>query len=316
LGSELEQLYVRREAALIAITGATGNTGSVAADALLAKGEKIRAVGREASKLERLTSKGAEPCTASVESADEMARAFESADAVYLVIPSQGLHGDDFRDYQERISDAYASAIQKTGVKFAVVLSSIGAQHAEKTGPIVGLHDMEEKLNAISSINVLHLRPTHFMENLLMSIDGIRMMNALPGFAPADVPAPMIATRDIGNYAASRLAARDFSGHSTQELLGPRDITMRDCASVIGRAIGKPNLAYVQMPLMLLESALGSMGLPKSSVALVIEMWKSSNDGLLNPQEPRSEKNTTPTTLDQFAEEVFAPQFQGRAAGA
>jgi len=301
---------------LIVVTGATGNTGSAAADALLAKGEKIRVIGRDTSKLERFTSKGAEPFVANAESPDEMARAFEGADAAYLVIPSQAIHSDDARAYQERVSDAYVSAAEKSGLKFAVMLSSIGAQHAEKTGPIVGLHGLEEKLNRISSLNALHLRPASFMENFLMSIDGIRMMNALPGPAPADVPSPMIATRDIGSYAASRLATRDFSGHSTQELLGPRDITMRDCAAVIGRSIGKPNLAYVQMPLMLLESALTSMGLPKSSAALVIEMWKAGNQGLLNPEEQRLETNTTPTTLEQFSEEVFAPQFQRRAARA
>jgi uncharacterized protein YbjT (DUF2867 family) len=300
---------------MIVITGATGNTGSVAAEALLAKGEKVRIIGRDASKLERFAAKGAEPFVANVENAEEVARAFEGADAVYLVIPA-ALHREDFRDYQERITDAFAAAIGKSKVKFAVTLSSIGAQHAASVGPIVGLHNMEEKLNRISSLDVLHLRPTQFMENLLMSIEGIRMMNALPGAAPADVPSPMIATRDIGNYAASRLAACDFSGHSTQELLGPRDVTMRDCAAIIGRAIGKPNLAYVQMPLILLESALTSMGLPKSSAALVIEMWKGANEGLLAPQEKRSEKNTTPTTIEQFAEEVFAPQFQRRAAKA
>jgi uncharacterized protein YbjT (DUF2867 family) len=300
---------------MIVITGATGNTGSPAAEALLANGEKVRVIGRDAAKLERFTSKGAEAFTGNVENADEMARAFQGADAAYLLIPA-ALQREDFREYQERVSDAYASAIQKAGVKFAVALSSIGAQNAENTGPIVGLHNMEEKLNRIAALNVLHLRPTHFMENLLMSIDGIRMMNVLPGSAPADVPTAMIATRDIGRYAASRLAARDFSGHATQELLGPRDLTMRDCAAILGRAIGKPNLAYVQMPFMLLEAALTSMGLPKTSAALIIEMWKSANDGLLAPQEPRSERNTTPTTLQQFAEEVFAPQFQRRAAKA
>ncbi|MFZ0638736.1 MAG: NAD(P)H-binding protein [Candidatus Acidiferrales bacterium] len=300
---------------MIVITGATGNTGSVAADTLLAKGEKIRAIGRDASKLERFDAKGADPFVANVENAEEVARAFENAEAVYLLVP-QALHRDDFRGYQERVTDAYASAVEKNGVKFAVTLSSIGAQHAANVGPIVGLHNMEEKLNHVSSLNVLHLRPTQFMENLLMSIDGIRMMNALPGAAPADVRFPIIATKDIGDYAASRLAARDFSGHSTQELLGPRDVSMRDGAAIIGRAIGKPNLAYVQMPLILLESALTSMGLPKSSAALVIEMWKGANEGLLAPQEQRSEKNTTPTTIEQFAEEVFAPQFQRRAAKA
>lgn len=300
---------------MIVITGATGNTGTPAAEALLAKGEKIRAVGRDAAKLERFASKGAEPFIANVEDASEMQRAFDGATAVYLVIP-QALQRDDFRDYQERISNAYASAVRKSGVKFAVTLSSIGAQNAEKTGPIVGLHNMEEKLNRIPGLSVLHLRPATFMENLLMSIDGIRMMNVLPGAAPAEAPFPMIATKDIGNYAASRLAKRDFSTHSTQELLGPRDVTMKESAAIIGRAIGKPNLAYVQMPLPLLESALTSMGLPKSSAALLVELWRAANEGLLAPQETRSAENTTPATLDQFAEEVFAPQFLRRAAKA
>ena len=300
---------------MIVITGATGNTGTPAAEALLAQGEKIRVIGRDASKLERFTSQGAESFTGNAETASEMERAFDGATAVYLVIP-QALQRDDFRDYQERISDAYASALQKSGVKYAVTLSSIGAQNAANTGPVVGLHNMEEKLNRIPGLNVLHLRPATFMENLLMSIDGIRMMNVLPGAAPADVPFPTIATKDIGNYVASRLAKRNFSGHSTQELLGPRDVTMKESAAIIGRAIGKPHLAYVQMPLPLLESALASMGLPKTSAALLVELWKSINEGLLAPQETRSAENTTPTTLEQFAEEVFAPQFLRRAAKA
>ncbi|MGH9727400.1 MAG: NAD(P)H-binding protein [Candidatus Acidiferrales bacterium] len=300
---------------MIVITGATGNTGTPAAEALLAKGEIIRVIGRDAAKLEAFTSRGAEAFVGNVEDASEMERAFAGATAVYLLIP-QALQREDFRDYQERISDAYASAISNSGAKFAVTLSSIGAQNTEKTGPLVGLHNMEEKLDRVPGLNVLHLRPATFMENLLMSIDGIRMMNVLPGAFAADAPFPTIATKDIGDYAAGRLARRDFSGHSTQELLGPRDVSMKETAAIIGRAMGKPNLAYVQMPLPLMESALASIGLPKSSAALLVELWNAGNEGLLDPQETRSPENTTPTTLDQFAEEVFAPQFLRRAAKA
>jgi uncharacterized protein YbjT (DUF2867 family) len=300
---------------MIVITGATGNTGTPAAESLLAKGEKIRVIGRDTAKLEHFASKGAELCAANVENAGEMAGAFDGATAVYLLIP-QALQRDDFRDYQERVGDAYASALSNSGVKFAVTLSSIGAQNTAKTGPVLGLHHMEEKLNSISGLNVLHLRPATFMENLLMSIDGIRMMNVLPGASTADAPFPTVATKDIGTYAAGRLGKLDFSGHSTQELLGPRDVTMKETAGIIGRAIGKPNLAYVQMPLPLLESALATMGLPKSSAALLVELWNGANQGLLDPQETRSAENTTPTTLEQFAEEIFAPQFLRRAAKA
>jgi len=300
---------------MIVITGATGNTGKPAAETLLAKGEKVRAVGRDAKKLEPLVAKGAEAFVGNVDDAASMTRAFEGATAVYLLIPPD-LHKDDFRGFQERITDAYAAAVAGARVSYVVTLSSIGAQNAEKTGPIVGLHNMEQKLNRISGLNVLHLRPGYFMENLFMSIPPLRSMGVLPGSSPADVPLPWIATKDIGAYAAERLHARDFAGSSIQELFGPRDISMKEVASIIGKAIGKPHLGYMQVPFMMLEPALGQMGMPKSSAALLIEMWKAANAGLLTPEQPRSAANSMPTTLESFATDVFAPAFLGQTASA
>jgi len=301
---------------MIVITGATGNTGKPAAEALLAKGEKVRAVGRDAKKLEPLVAKGAEAFVAKVDDAASMSKAFEGAAAVYLLIPPDLQHQEDFRGFQERVTDGYAAAVASTRVPYVVTLSSIGAQNAEKTGPIVGLHNMEQKLNRISGLNVLHLRPGYFMENLFMSIPPLRSMGVLPGSSPADVPLPWIATKDIGAYAAERLAARDFAGSSIQELFGPRDISMKEVAAIIGKAIGKPHLGYMQVPFMMLEPALGQMGLPKSSAALLIEMWKAANAGLLTPEQPRSPANSMPTTLESFATDAFAPAFLGQTASA
>ena len=199
---------------------------------------------------------------------------------------------------------------------YVVTLSSIGAQHAEKTGPIVGLHNLEQKLNRIASLNVLHLRAADFMENLFMSIAPLRSMGILPGGLKGDMPMPWIATKDIGEYAATRLRARDFSGSGTQELHGQRDITMKEAASIVGNAIGKPKLSYMQVPFMMLEPALVQMGLPKKTAALVIEMWKGGNAGMISPLEQRSAKNTTPTTIETFVTEVFAPAYLAQAAKA
>lgn len=300
---------------MIVITGATGNTGRPAAEALLAKGDKVRVIGRDAKKLEPLVARGAEPFVGDVQNADAMTRAFQGADVVYLVIP-QAIERDDLRDYQEHISDAYAKAVATARVPYAVTLSSIGAQHASGTGPIVGLHNMEHKLNDIPGLNVLHLRPGNFMENLLMSIPAIKSMGFLPGGEAGDTPTPMIATKDIGHYAAERLHARDFSGSSARELLGPRDVTMKEAAGLIGKAIGKPSLHYMHVPFMLLEPALVKMGMPKSSAALVIEMWKAGNDGLVAPTERRTPENTTPSTIEQFVEEVFVPAFNAKSTAA
>jgi len=300
---------------MIAITGATGNTGKPAAEALLATGESVRVIGRDAKKLAPLAQKGAEAFAGNSEDAAFLARAFEGATAVFLLLPAD-VGQPDMRAFQERLSDAYATAVAAAHVPYVVTLSSIGAQHSEKTGPIVGLHNLEQKLNRIAGLNVLHLRPGFFMENFFMSIQPLRSMGMLPGGLPGDVPMAMIAAKDIGAYAAGRLAAQDFVGSSTQELHGQRDITMKEAATIIGQAIGKPELKYMQVPFMMLEPALVQMGMPKSMAALMIEMWKASIAGLVAPQEPRTPKNTTPTTLESFAAEVFAPVFLGKTAGA
>jgi uncharacterized protein YbjT (DUF2867 family) len=300
---------------MIVITGATGRTGKPAAEALLAKGAKIRVVGRDAKKLEPLVARGAEAFAGHVEDAASMTKAFEGAEAVYLLVP-EDTSQQDLRAHQEMVSDSYAKAVANARVPHVVALSSIGAQNAEGTGPIVGLHNLEQKLNHIPGLNALYLRPGYFMENLLMSIPPMRSMGTLPGGLAGDAPMPWIATKDIGEYAATRLAARDFYGCSVHELHGQRDISMKEAAAIVGQSIGKPNLGYMQVPFMLLEPALVQMGLPKQTAALLIEMWKGANAGLIVPLEPRSPKNTTPTTLESFAAEVFAPAYASKAAGA
>ena len=293
---------------MIVVTGATGRTGRQVTEELLARGEKVRVVGRDMKKLAPLVNLGAEPFVGNVEDVESMTSAFGGASAVYLVLP-EDMSQQDLRVHQERVSDSYAAAISRAHVQFVVNLSSIGAQHAENTGPIVGLHNQQRKLDQIAGLNVLHLRAAYFMENLFMSVAPLRSTGMLPGGLRGDAPMPWIATQDIGAYAATRLSARDFVGRSIQELHGQRDISMMEAASVVGNSIGKPNLQYVQMPNETLEPALLQMGLPKKTAELIIEMWDGANAGLIVPQEKRSALNTTPTTLESFVERVFAPAY-------
>jgi uncharacterized protein YbjT (DUF2867 family) len=293
---------------MITITGATGRTGKAATETLRARGEKVRVVGRDAKKLASLIELGAESFVGNVEDVASMTEAFNGASAVYLVLP-EDISQQDLRAHQERVSDSYAAAICNAHVRFVVNLSSIGAQHPKNTGPIVGLHSQEQKLDRIAGLNVLHLRAAYFMENLFMSIPSLRSMGTLPGGLRAEVPMPWIATRDVGVYAATRLAARDFSGSSIQELQGQRNISMKEAASIVGNSIGMPNLEYLQLSGMMLETALLSMGLPKKTAGLIVEMWDGANASLIIPQEERSPRNTTSTTLESFVARVFAPAY-------
>jgi uncharacterized protein YbjT (DUF2867 family) len=293
---------------MIVVTGATGRTGQRVAETLIAQGEKVRVVGRDAKKLAPLVQLGADPFVGHAENPEAMTRSFDRASAVYLLLP-EDITLSDLRSHQERVSDSYAAAVARANVQFVVNLSSIGAQQAKGTGPIVGLHNQEQKLNEIAALNVRHVRAAYFMENLFMSVVPLRTMGVLPGGLNADAPIPWIATKDIAAYAAARLAARDFSGKSVQELHGQRDISMNEAASVVGKSIGLPNLQYVQVPSPALEPALVQMGLPQKTAELIIEMWNGANAGLISPQEKRSPANTTPTTLEWFVETVFAPAY-------
>jgi uncharacterized protein YbjT (DUF2867 family) len=300
---------------MIVITGATGHTGKVVAEALLAAGEKVRVVGRDAARLQPFVQNGAEAVVGSADRADSIEKALEGATAAFLMIPPT-MEKPSFRAFQDQVSDAYTAAVTQSRVPYVVTLSSIGADQSEKVGPVVGLHNLEQKMNRIAGLHVLHLRPVGFMENLFMSSEPLKSMGMLPGPVPGEIPLPMIATKDIGKYAAERLHARDFSGSSIQELHGQRDVSMREVASIVGNAIGKPKLSYMQVPFMMLEPAMVQNGMSKDIAALLVEMWKAANSGVMKPQEPRNARNTTATSIETFVREVFAPAYLAMAAKA
>src|SRR5216684_4036218 len=288
------------------ILGASGNTGSIIANSLLVKGEKVRVVGRDAARLQRFARKGAEAFAANVSDAAALTDAFQGARAAYLMLPPS-MTSPDYRADQERVSDAIAKAVKESGLRYAVHLSSYGAHVPEGTGPIAGLHSSEQKLNAISGLNVLHLRAAYFMENNLAAIGMIHGMGMFGHALLPDLKLPMIATRDVGDYAAQRLLDLDFSGKQTRELLGERDLSMTEATAVIARGIGKPELRYEQFPYDQVQQVLTQMGIPPKTAATYIEMYKAINAGVLAAQEPRSRENSTPTSFEGFVQDVFAP---------
>jgi uncharacterized protein YbjT (DUF2867 family) len=222
----------------------------------------------------------------------------------------------DVRGYQETVSDALASAIAKAAVTHVVALSSIGADKSENTGPVVGLHHLEQKLDGIAGLNAVYLRAGYFMENTLGQAEVIRNFGVVAGPLRPDLRLAMIATRDIGAAAAEILRTRDFAGKQARELQGQRDLDCREVAAVIGKAIGRPELAYVQLPAAQLKPAFMQMGMSANMADLILEMSGALNSGHMIALEPRSAANTTPTSFDAFVAEEFVPRFQRRSASA
>ncbi len=287
---------------MYAVVGATGNTGRVLCESLLADGKAVRAIGRSKERLRPLVEKGAEAAIASVDDAEAMRRAFSGARGAYCLIPPR-FDVEDFRAYQRSVGKSLAAAVKDSGVEYVVSLSSVGAQHQEGTGPIAGLREQEDRLGALAGVNLLHVRAGYFMENLFMSIDTIRRMRVLGTAVRGDVPLPMIAAQDIGRFAAERLAKLDFSGASSCELLGPADVTMQQATRALGQAIGYDDLEYAQFPYSEAEKAMLGMGISPGTASTFIQLYRAINDGLVRAEEERSPHNSTPTTIEAFSRE-------------
>lgn len=297
------------------ITGATGHTGRVAAEKLLARGAKVRVLGRDAKKLEGLAQKGAEPFAVDMTDAASVKKAFAGGRAAHVLIPPN-VAAPDFRGYQEVVNDNLAAAIRENGLSHVTVVSSTGADQTSGTGPVDGLHSLEQKLGAIAGLNVMSLRCGYFMQNTLPQVAIIQSMGFMAGPLREDVAVPMIFTGDIGDASAELLSKLDFSGKQTRELLGPRHIAYPEVAKIVGAAIGKPDLTYKQVPNAVLKPAMVQMGMSSNFVDLMLQMFDALNTGHMRSREPRSPQNTTPTTLEWFAADVFAPAYRGKAAGA
>jgi uncharacterized protein YbjT (DUF2867 family) len=220
---------------------------------------------------------------------------------------------DDYRAEQDRVTNAIAEAVQDAAVEYVVSLSSVGADQPQGTGPVAGLHNLEQTLNRIPDLNVLHLRPGYFMENTLAQIGIIKTMGLTAGPLRPDLMLPMIATRDIGRAAASALLALDFTGKQTHELLGERDLSYAEAATIIGEAIGKPGLKYLQVPDQQVRGAFLQMGMSANVADLILEMSAALNSGVMKSLEERTAENSTPTSFETFVAEEFVPRYRGKA---
>ncbi|MBC6608665.1 SDR family NAD(P)-dependent oxidoreductase [Hymenobacter sp. BT188] len=292
----------------IVVTGATGNIGSRLVHHLLERGHRVTAVARSAEKLQPLQAAGAEIQVGDLANTAFITDVLRPADAAFLMTPPS-LQAPDFLAYQAGVGESIAQAVRTAGLKQAVHLSSIGADLPAGTGPVVGVHHQEARLNAIEGLHVVHLRPAYFMENLLANLPLIQHMGIIGSAMRPDLSFPMIATQDIAVRAADAFEA-DLPNHSAHLLLGPRNYTMTEATRAIGQAIGKPELPYVPFSYEDAKKGMLQGGLSESMAGLYEEMIRNMNEEKVMVHEQRTPENTTPTTIEEFAAQVFAPIYQ------
>jgi uncharacterized protein YbjT (DUF2867 family) len=294
---------------IVTVIGATGNIGRALTGKLVKGGTKVRAIGRSEEKLASLARQGADTRAGALEDTAFVAGALRGADAAFLMIPPH-YNAPDMRADQRRLGASLIEAVKTSGSTRVVVLSSLGGGLSASTGPILGLHEFENAVRGVAGLSAVILRPTYFMENHLGSIGLIKHAGINGSAMRPDTRLPMVATRDIAGVAAEILSQPTFTGVAVREVLGPRDYSMQEATAILGAAIGKPDLAYVQFADADFKKGLEGAGFSADVADKFVEMNAAFNAGTIQATVQRTAANTTATTLEQFAREVFAPAFQ------
>jgi len=291
----------------IVILGATGTVGNKISAILLNEGHQVTLIARHTEKLEKFRELGATIVTADITDVDTLTTAFKAADSAFILMPDN-VKAENTRAYQRQVTSKLIEAIQNSGIKYIVNMSSLGAHMHEGTGIMAGTGEQEVRLNQLTEVNVLHIRSAYFMENLLRTIGVVKNMGINGTAADGDHAIPMVATQDVAKVAAGYLSSLDFNGKVVQAVMGPGNYSLRKFTSIIGKAIGKPDLAYVQFPVDQAKEAFLKNGFSPDFVDNLIEMGTAIKTGFMNYQQ-RDDSTTTPTTAEEFVNEVYLPAY-------
>jgi uncharacterized protein YbjT (DUF2867 family) len=253
--------------------------GSVVASELLAKGESVKVLVRDAAKGAPWKAKGAEVAVGTLDDTASLAAALKGAEGFFTLLPPN-FAADDLFAAQKETANSIGAAVKQSGVPHVVMLSSIGADLAEGTGPIKGLHYLEGVLRATGT-KLTAIRAGYFQENVGNSLGAAKTAGIFPNMAPsADYPMPMIATRDIGLLAAAELAVPSPKAEII-DLHGP-SYTIRQAAELLGTALGK-KLNIVDVPPAAQLGAFQQAGMKPTLAAAYVEMNAGFASGKIRP---------------------------------
>jgi uncharacterized protein YbjT (DUF2867 family) len=254
----------------ITLTGSIGNITRPLAKILAAKGHEVKIISSNNDRAEEIKSLGAIPLIGSVSDTGFLTDAFSGADAIYTMVPPN-FAALKFRAYIKGIGKNYAAAIKDSGVKKVVNLSSVGADLPDGTGPIAGLHDVENIFATLNGVDVKHLRAGYFYINFLANIDMVKHANILGANYGADSKLVLVHPRNIAEVAAEVLES-NFTGKTIQYVASDDESTPAEVAKVLGTAVGKPALPWIEFSNEDAFNGMVGAGLPEEIAKNYVEM--------------------------------------------
>jgi uncharacterized protein YbjT (DUF2867 family) len=287
------------------VTGSLGHISRPLAEKLIAEKHDVTIITSKAERASEIEALGANAAIGTVEDLEFLTKTFKGADAVYTMVPPF-FGAADWKKYIAGVGENLAAAIKASGVKYVVNLSSIGAHMPDGCGPVSGLYFAEQALNSLEGVNVKHLRPGFFYYNFFGNIGMIKHMGIIGGNYGESTHLVLAHTNDIADAAAEEMLARSFTVKSIRYITSDEKTT-DEVASVLGKAIGKPDLKWVNFTDADTLAALQQNGLPAEIAKNYVEMGSAMRSGEMAADYHANR----PREFGRTKLDVFATEFAG-----
>jgi uncharacterized protein YbjT (DUF2867 family) len=287
---------------MFVILGVSGNTGSVVAQTLLDRGQSVRVVVRSEEKGNIWKDKGAEVAVADVMDVAAMTKALDGADAAYFLLQPD-LANETFLDDSIDRARAIVDAAKAARLPHAVILSSVGAQHTDRVGPISTIAYLERSF-VKAHIPLTAVRPGYFLENILSVMPAVQHEGIYPSMVlPLDFKIDMVATQDIGLTVAEALLNPPAIAHRIIELRGANQYSANDVAAELSKVLGR-EITPIAVPQESWVETLKQSGLSQQSAESIAEMNENINNGRIQFLDPNAKKGAV--DLPNFVAKLVA----------
>lgn len=294
----------------IVVTGSLGHISRPLVEKLTAAKHDVTVISSNADRKKEIEALGAKAAIGSVSDLAFVTDTFKGADAVYTMVPPT-FSASNWKQHIAGIGKIYVQAIAAAGVKNVVNLSSIGAHMPDGCGPVSGLYQVEQALNALKGVNVKHLRPGFFFYNFFANIGMIKHMGIIGGNYGEGTRLVVADTNDIADVAAEELLHLSFEGKSVKYIVSDEKTT-DEVASIFGKAIGKPDLKWLNFTDADTIGGMLQNGVPEDVAKNYAEMGAAMRSGEMVAEYNKSRA----ATFGKNNLETFAPVFAAAYAQA
>ena len=291
----------------IIITGSIGNIGKPLTKELVEKGHAVTVISSKAERQKDIEALGAKAAIGTMQDPDFLSATFKGADIVYLMETWEGIGSlfdkdVDFEAGMRQIGNNYKQAVEQSGVKRVVHLSSIGA-HSEKGYGSLSVHyRVENILNQLpNDVSIKFMRPVGFFTNIFRSMQTIKAQAAVISNHGGDDKEPWVSPLDIASAIAEEMEL-PFAGR-TIRYIASDEVSPNEIAKVLGEAIGNPELKWLVIPdEQLLNGMLGA-GINPQLANGMVEMQASQRSRLLYEDYYRNKPTLGKVKLKDFAKD-------------